>query len=146
VHESLTHPFWASGSLPVHYESVRDQADRAAESGMNEVLALFRPLLPDAHVKRPVMDYVGEAFEGLSKRPTDADLTLPPAYGLARDLVEKMRTMADELERITRSASLDASTFEQHGAAPALDGAIHDMRNLRQAEEELNQAVAPDAG
>lgn len=141
VQESLSHPFWGSDSLPVHYESVKEQSQRAAESGMNEVLALFRPLMPDAHVRRPVMDYVGEAIEGLAKKPGEADQTLPPMYGLARDLVEQMRTMADELEKITSSAALDPATFQQHGAAPALEGAIHDLRNLRQAEQELQQAI-----
>jgi len=140
VEGSLGHPFWGSGALPVHYESVREQSARAAESAMNEILTLFLPLLPDTHVRRPVMDYVGEALETIAKRPKD-EQPLPPAYGQARDLVERMRTLADELERITTSAALDPSTFEQKGAKPALDGAIHDLRNIRQAEDELRQGL-----
>ncbi len=142
VQASLAHPFWGSSGLPVHYESVRDQSARAADSAMDEILGLFRPLLPDAHIRRPVMDYVGEAIEGITKKGPSDETPLPPAYGLARDLAEQMRTMADELERITASAALDPSTFDQKGARPALDGAIHDLQSLRQAEDELRQGLS----
>lgn len=139
VQETLRHPFWSSSGLPVHYESIREQSVRAADSGMGEVLALFRPLLPDAHVRRPVMDFVGEAIEGVLKKPSDADQTLPPNYDAARKVVERMQMLADELEKVTSSAAIDPSTFQERGAVPALDGAIRDIRSIGAAEQELRE-------
>jgi hypothetical protein len=140
VQTNLMHPFWNASGLPMHYEAIRDQAGRAADGAMDEILSMLKPMLPLEGEKRPLVDFLGEAIEGLTKKGSKSDEPIPPMFEPTRQLTEKLHAMADELERITSRASVDPGTFAQRGAAPALDNALYEMRALSRAEQELTGA------
>lgn len=137
VSTNLQHPFWNAAQLPMHYEAIRDQAARAADAAMDEVLALYMPLLPNEHERRPFTDVVGEALENFTRKGSSSE-PIPPMFEPTRQLAEKLRSLADELERITARAAIDPDTFAKRHAGAALDSAIHEMQSLNRAEQELS--------
>lgn len=141
VSTNLQHPFWNAANLPMHYESIRDQAGRAADQAMDEVLALYMPLLPHENEKRAFTDVVGEAIENFTKKGGKSSEPIPPMFEPTRQLTERLRVMADELDRITSRAAVDPDTFSKRHAAAALDSAIHEMQALSRAEQEIGEPV-----
>ncbi len=138
VHENFNAPYWTSNQLPLQYQSIRQQALLASDKGMSEIMLMFRDYLPQQVNNRHVVDYVDEALEKYAfKRP--ANSFLPTTFKAARDVAEKIHTLADETVEITKKADLPLEKLPDVNPGSALDSSIGELRTLRQAEDELQE-------
>jgi len=132
---------WSRSDLPEHFQRLREQALGAADAGMAEILELFRPALPSRVQSRPVSDFVEEAIEGFvfrGKRPPDF---LPPTYAPARELIDRMRTLADQMETVTGEVEHSLTPEEAVSADAAIERCLATLDEIQRAEQELRQGL-----
>jgi hypothetical protein len=143
---ALDSAFWSSTSLPPHYKSVRDQTSRAADRAMDEAVVLLHNEL-EMPYKAGLADKfsVSELVEGIFgvqlPDPNSALAPLPFAYHSVRQLAEKLRDLADNVENLTREVAEDPLIRSEFHADTALDLAISELQSIRQAETELRQNI-----
>jgi len=132
VQTALGAEYWQDMDLPVTYVAARDQARAAADEAMMDIMRLYRQALPENVGARPAMDYVDEALEKFVFKSRN-DRMPPPEYYSARQVADKMLVLAQEAERIAREGVPALATPPGH----SLDVALGELRQIRQAEEEL---------
>ncbi len=133
---TLASPFWTSPDLPVHYRTARETALGAVEGAMDEAMLLYRDYVPEQVGRRPAMDYVEEALEDFVFKGPRAAAPVPGALEPARQIAEKLRTLAAEAERAAQEAG---NAIPQAAPGSALDLSLGELRTIRQAEDELRQ-------
>jgi hypothetical protein len=137
---ALDSPFWSNPNLPLHYRNIRDQSTAVIDRAMDELLILFRTCLPSVPAKRGVGDYVEEVLEQYvfgRGRPTNLPHQFEPAF----EIVEKLQTLAIEVESVTHEVAREPEVAHL-GASQGLDICITELRSTRQAEEELRQNLS----
>lgn len=139
MHLSLDGGFWATPDLPPHYANLRKQALEAADLAMDETVLLFRHSLPENPHASDVKGYVGEIIQEAVFGSVKSGGHPPPGFNQARETAEKLAMLAQNVERITRSAEGEVSPRVRLGAGSALDLCIGELKNLQQAEDELRQ-------
>ena len=132
VQTALGAEYWQDLDLPITYMAARDQARGAADEAMMDILLLYGQTLPQTVGARPAMDYVDEALEKFVFKSRN-DRMPPPEYYTARQVADKMLVLAQEAERIAREGVPALATPPGH----SLDVALGELRQIRQAEEEL---------
>ncbi len=135
---ALGSPHWDRDDLPPHLQNVRDQCVRAADQGMDEVMLLFGPLLPAEVESRGFLDYAEEIAEGVFTS-RKAVRPLPAAFEPARQVAEKLKLLASEVEKRTQTVSDSPNLRENLAAGRSVDLAIGELRQLDEAESELRQ-------
>lgn len=139
---ALEGPFWTAGLVPEHYALVRAQALRALDEAMDDVLIEYRAYIPENVANRHAMDYVDEALESFVKGPKGrggAHLAAP--FANVRQIAEKMRELTLEAERLTQEARIDPDLMTQPSAGSSLDQTLSELRQIREAEEELRERL-----
>jgi hypothetical protein len=136
---ALEGPFWTAGDVPAHYQSVRLQALTALDKSMDEVLLHYRAWIPDDVPNRHALDYVDEALEQFTLKGTKRADFIPPAFVPVREIAEKLRSLADEAERMAREVRVDPEVAAQFAPGRSLDQTLGELRQIREAEEELRQ-------
>jgi ElaB/YqjD/DUF883 family membrane-anchored ribosome-binding protein len=137
-----------------HWDEVRDQAREAADDAMHELLRMFVKCIGKPQKQRKdawgdvIDDFVdldfADALEGL-KRISDGDwrdyaYTSPVTQRLfepGRQIAEKLKTLADEIERSLTERSADS--FMATKSSSSIDGVLGQISAVRQAEEELRE-------
>lgn len=138
VQTTFSSGYWDGEDLPLHYRTAKEQALKAVDSGMAEVVLMYRECLPEVVKGRDAMDFVEEAVEKyVLKEPRNPGFP-PPVFDKARKVAEKMRQLATEAEDLARTAETDMPAA---GSLPgsALDLSIGELRSIRTAEDELRQ-------
>lgn len=139
VQQAFQTSFWDAKTLPLHYQTVREQSLKASDRSMGEVMMLFQDQLPSQVVSRSPMDFVEEAVEKFVK-PTKGDTRFAgPAFEPTRKIAEKLRTLADEAENVALETAQDPLVAPEIQPGTALDSSIGELRTIRQAEDELRQ-------
>jgi len=136
---ALEAPFWTAGLVPEHYRNVRSQALQALDDSMDDVLIEFQAWVPDHVQNRETIDYVEEALEtfvGKSKRNVNFP---PPAFVPVRVIADKLRSLADETERMSREARVDPEAVAATAPGRSLEQTLSELRSIQQAEEELRE-------
>lgn len=137
-----------------HWNELRDQARHAADDAMHELLRMFVKCIGKPQKQRKDawgdvledfadLDFV-DALEGL-KRISDGDwrdyaYTSPVTQRLfepGRQIAEKLKTLADEIERTLSERSADG--FIATESSSSIDGVLGQISAVRQAEEELRE-------
>lgn len=130
--------FWTEPNLPNAYGTARQQALAAADEGMEDVLILYRPILPSQVSGRQAIDYVEEALENYVFRGQTPGGQPPAAFHHARQIAEKLRDLADEAERIASDLHRERLTSPT-ATSGSLDASLGELRAIREAEDELRQ-------
>jgi hypothetical protein len=125
--------------VPEHYRNVRAQALQALDDSMDDVLIEFQAWVPDHVQNRETIDYVEEAIEtfvGKGKRNVNFP---PPAFVPVRVIADKLRSLADETERMSREARVDPEAVAATAPGRSLEQTLIELRSIQQAEEELRE-------
>ncbi|MFN3684035.1 MAG: hypothetical protein ACK41F_08885 [Fimbriimonadaceae bacterium] len=138
---ALNGPFWTSPNLPSHWRIIREQALASAEAGMGDLLLLAKNLMTPAGNKSEWHEEVREVVDEILGRPVlqpDAFSSFPPEFEPARAIAERLRALAEEVEQSTMMVLRDdaANTVS---SLPSLDATLHELRQVRQAEDEIRQ-------
>lgn len=134
VRTALDHDFWNGAEVPPTYAVTRQQALRAADEGMADILLLYKPNLPQKVESRPVLDYVAEAAENFGFTRPQPSGDIPPAYEPAREVHAKLARLAEEAERIAAAGR----RIIPNAPGQSLDVVLGELRALREAESELD--------
>lgn len=138
---ALDAPFWTAGAVPEHYRHVRELALTALADSMDDVLLHYQTLVPAMVANRAATDYVEEALENLSGR-RGAQVDFPPAaFKPVREIADRLRTLANETERMAQEVRVELDPRHAAPATAALDQTLAELRSIRQAEEELRQSA-----
>ncbi len=152
----LDSPAWTGQAVGDHWKTIRNQSWQAANHAMEELVLMATSCIgePQADKQRAVKEIMGDfrdldfmdALQGLSRiasadwsdysyRSPNAPLLFEPG----RLLAEKIKTLADEIERTTSSVNPEVQVYSTQDAANSLDGILNEIRAVREAETELHQ-------
>jgi hypothetical protein len=138
---ALETPFWQNPDLAAHWRAIRDQAAYASNQAMAELLVLLKSAYEPNPNRNAFTDVVEDAIETYvtgPQGPRTPDL-MPVAFQQAREIAEKLKLVASEVERATHDVSKEDSEVPGLRSQSALDLALHDIRSVREAENELRQ-------
>lgn len=156
VHDRLELTAWTHGDLPEHWKGLRDRARSASDQAMAELFTLCSGCIgepgktPEDELKGVFEDFAGleiqDALQGLTKvlsrKASDYTFTSPETplvFEPARQLAERLKSLADEVEAASAQAKAEAvgNQFEVP-ATESIDALLTEFRAVRQAEEELD--------
>lgn len=146
AHVALESTFWANPELPLHWSSLRDQSMLAVDQAMNEVLVMLETAIPDEPGKWRFDEVVEEVIGKRVFHENARDDGMPLTYAPARELAEKLKMLAAEVERATQDVAKDASVASQFSSGSALDLCVGELRNIQAAETELRQNIGRTEG
>ena len=141
AHIALESTFWTNPELPLHWTSLRDQSMLAVDQAMNEVLVILETAIPDEPGKWRFDEVVEEVIGKRVFNESPRDDSMPLTYAPARELAEKLKMLAAEVERATQDVAKDASIASQFSSGSALDLCVGELRNIQAAETELRQNI-----
>jgi hypothetical protein len=131
--------FWTDERLPMPYQQIREQALRGAESTMDELVLLYRNALPEKPRGTPPLEIVEEVMdEYVLKKPKAPDF-IPTTFEPTRKIAEKLRLLSEEADRVSQEVSAEPILPSLTNPGSSLDASIGELRQIRQAEEELRQ-------
>jgi hypothetical protein len=140
IQNTLSMPFWMSDELPGHWRAVRDQSLLAAEQAMDEALVMlkgsFHPGRRKGNWEEIVEDVMSEFTQPAKRRPVDH---LSPGFRPAREIAEKLKLLASEVERATGDLAKDEAIAEEFTAGASLEMALSELKTIQVAEDELRQ-------
>lgn len=139
THEALQTPFWTDPSLPAHWQAARTHALSSADQTMDEILVIlrssFRPQTKQGW-HDVVEDVVETFFTGPKWKAPDG---LPVGFQRARELADKLRSVAEEVERASSELTHEFQHSDYYSSDRALDMTLGELRSIRDAEDELRQ-------
>lgn len=139
AHEALESAFWRNPNLPLHWQSLRDHAAVAVDQAMAEVLVILSNAVPEQPGKWRLDEVVEEVLgKKVFAVQTDDD-RMPMTFDPARQLAEKLKMLAAEVEGATRDVARDEAIASQFSSASALDLCLGELRQIQEAEQELRQ-------
>jgi hypothetical protein len=135
---SLLSPYWTRTDLSAHMHQVREQSMAAAERTMSELMILFATSVPEQPGNWNLAEVADEVlgknvFSGVNRRH------MSPFFDQAVGLVEQLKDLADEAEAVSRQLVSDPNLGAQGRPGAALEATLAELRQLRQAEDELRQ-------
>jgi hypothetical protein len=141
IESSLNTPFWSSEVLPAHWKTIRAQSKNAADSAMEELMVLLRDgYMPNAS-KPGWEEVIEDVVETYVTGPRRRGGQMPVAFDQAREIAEKLKLLASEVEQSSRQLVTDGQMPTDFSSANALDLALNDFRTVREAEHELTEDV-----
>jgi len=131
---------WADAQLSDQWKLARQEWIHAADFAMAEALLLAEPGL----TLRPSRPRPEELVEDLLdtyvfQRPKGRDEVLPANFQPLRDLAEKMRSLAEEVQTAQASIGSERSLTVEADAGERLDQVLSNLRSINEAEEELQK-------
>jgi hypothetical protein len=149
VQRALAGPIWGSPNLPGHWKQIRERSLSAAEHAMADLALLVEPFLDPQQPPKPafaqVVDDVMDAI-----MPTNEPLPLvellPIEFEPARQIAEKLKLLASEVEASAREVALVPESQEALGSPSDIERTLSELRAIREAEGELRQQVGGQDG
>jgi hypothetical protein len=158
IQSALTNEFWSRDNLPAHWRSVRSQALEAADQAMEELVMLAMPCMgePQSDRGKAIKEAVEDIFDmdflvaiGNLKDVATSDWTkfahrspnAPIAFEAGRNTAEKLKKLADEIEKQTHQVAVETQPIDVGTAADSIDVVLSEISNVKCAEEELQQRV-----
>ncbi|MCK6631408.1 MAG: hypothetical protein L6Q31_03435 [Fimbriimonadaceae bacterium] len=140
IHRALGGPFWTQETLPVHWKGVRDRAIEASSLAMDDVLLILESHLYKRETKTNWQDVVNEFVEDLLDQPPKRSPTahLPPEYDPAREVAERLKLLAAEVEQAAKEVLREEAFDEVFGGSKALEACLSELKSIREAETELD--------
>lgn len=158
IHSCLDAPMWRSGDLPDHWRNLRSRAKEASERAMSELVILLGGCTgePSRSKEDDIKDMfsslaglnIVDALQGLGQvistnsddyvfQSAEAQIAFEPG----RQIAERLKTLADEVEEASRQAHADTIEIPDIGTSlDSIDQLLGDFRAVRQAENELDES------
>jgi len=138
---ALESPYWKSAMLPTHLRAVRDQSLLAIDQGMQEMLVLFATSVPSKPGNWSFGEVVDEiAGQDIFSTRGKAE-HISPYYAQGRGVAAKLFELADQVESVSRQLAGQELITGAPAPGSALEATLAELRQLKQAEEELRQDV-----
>lgn len=141
---ALNSPTWNSDQLPAHYVRAREQIRDAAAHAMNEIIVTISPAVIPTDRKPDWRDVAEDVIDKVvfNRKSSNSGAALPSEFHAARELAEKLRDLANEVETAKNEVSeFQAIPKAQH----SIDAALSDLRSIKDAEDELRQNLQSGA-
>ena len=140
---ALNDPFWNDADLPSHWRALRVHALEAVDDAMGDLVLLAQPYMKTVSPKTDWQDVVGNVVGGLLGVDTQKqdDEPLPPVFWAARDISEKLKLLASQVEQATQQVIRERPTNESIPSATSLDACLTELKSIQQAEGELGQEL-----
>ena len=135
----LQSTFWMRHDLPDNYQRLKEQAIKAADQAMLDAICVYRAHVPENVAQRNLLDYVDEAVETLVFSNRRHTRFAEPGFDGVFDIARKLQLLSDELQKTTHQAELDMEIPRQVIPGGLVDLTMTELRNLREAQEELRQ-------
>ncbi len=136
---ALGSPYWRRADLPAHLRAVREQSLLAIDQGMQEMLVLFATSIPDKPSSWSFSELVDEVL-GQDVFASRGRLDhISPFFDEARGVAGKLKELADQVESVSRQLAGQELITGAPRPGAALDVTLSELRQLKQAEEELHQ-------
>lgn len=159
VMADLESPAWTNPNVTGHYAALRDQARRAADEAMDQLMALLVKCIGTPQRERKdlwkdaledLMDLdIEDALQGFrqaSKADSSSTAHQSPYIGAlfhpAREIAEKLKMLSAEVERLGREAT--TSTIAATGVSPyasQIDLVLGEIKATQEAEIELENRL-----
>ncbi len=133
---------WQAANVEPHWLTARNDWLAASDLAMAEALVLTDKsilLRPNRHRAEEVVEDILDTY--VFKRPAGNDLPLPATFQPLRELAEKMKILAEEVEASTRKLNQVQGEAKEPAAdaSTRLDQVLGELRSIHQAESELGQ-------
>ena len=136
---ALESPYWKRADLPSHLRAVREQSLVAIDQGMQEMLVLFSTSVP----KEPGKWTIGELADEVIGQDVFASKGRlnhsSPYYQEAHGVTGKLLELADQVESVSQQLAGQELITGAPKPGSALEATLAELRQLKQAEEELHQ-------
>lgn len=158
INNLLTGPVWSSATIGAHWTGIRDQAAHASQRAMDELILMSIACIgkPERDKSKAVQEIfedlkdldVIDALQRLGRVATDDwenyAYHSPQAsriFESARRNAEKLKALADELERQTGSIPVEVTApgLVDATASQSIDVVLSEMTAIREAEQELER-------
>jgi hypothetical protein len=137
---ALNDPFWNHENLPGHWRTLRVHALEAVDDAMADLVLITQPYMKPVNPKTDWQDVVGNVVGGLFGVPEQPDNEpLPPVFGAAREISDKLKLLASQVEQATQQVIMDRPSEESIPSATSLDACLGELKSIQQAEGELGQ-------
>ncbi len=142
VHDALSGAFWEDKELPLHWKTIRESSLAAADRAMDDIVVMLKPVLEPRNPRTGPEEFIGDVLESFFNISTEAPFEpLPAAFLPARDIAQKLKALADEVEVASAKAVRDQAFTEHYSSPTQIDEVLMNLREIRQAETELHQEV-----
>lgn len=136
---ALESPYWKRADLPPHLRAVRDQSLLAIDQGMQEMLVLFATCVP-AHPGSWSFGELVDEVVGQDVFSTRGRIEhISPFHEEGRAVAGKILELADQVEMVSRQLAGQELITGAPKPGSALEATLTELRQLKQAEEELRQ-------
>lgn len=136
---ALESPYWKRADLPSHLRAVREQSLVAIDQGMQEMLVLFSTSVP----KEPGKWTIGELADEVIGQDVFSSRGrldhISPYYQEAHGVTSKLLELADQVESVSQQLAGQELITGAPKPGSALEATLAELRQLKQAEEELHQ-------
>lgn len=142
IRDALDGHFWTDENLPDHWRLVKDQASKAADRAMAEILLLLQDELKNPSTPSDWQEVIEDTLQNLgfpsaqSRRRFDH---LPVEYTAAHDVEIRLRSLAEEVEAASREVLGTDDLRTRLNASKSIDDTLSELRTIREAEAELRQ-------
>ena len=142
VHDAVSGTFWEDKDLPEHWKHVRDQSKAAADRAMDDMIVMLKPVLEARTQQSSAQEFIGDVLETFLNVDSDGAVDpLPSTFLPARDIAQKLKQLADEVEETAQKAANDPSFREHYSSSTQIDQVLSELRAIKQAETELHQEI-----
>jgi hypothetical protein len=138
---ALESPYWKTADLPAHLRAIRDQSLLAIDQGMQELLVLFATSVPAKPGNWSFGEVIDEAL-GQDIFATRGKVEhISPFYDQGRSVAYTLMELADQVESVSRQLAGQDLITGAPKPGSALEATLAELRQLKQAEDELRQDV-----
>jgi len=136
---ALESPYWKSAHLPTHLRAVREQSLLAIDQGMQELLVMFATSVPAKPGNWSIGERIDEAVgqDIFSSRGRMDHKS--PFHEQGRGVAHKLMELADQVESVSRQLAGQELVTGAPKPGSALEATLQELRQLKQAEDELRQ-------
>lgn len=137
IRQILETPFWRRHDLPDNYQRIRGQALAGADQAMLDAINMYKARVPERVEQRKALDYVDEVVETFVFTKGKAARFADSEFDGVFDIAKKLQALSEELQKTTHEAELDMQIPRQVIPGGLIDLTMHEIKNLRTAEDEL---------
>jgi hypothetical protein len=147
VQQSLSGSFWEDKDLPSHWKLVREQSLQAADRAMDDIIVMLKPVLQSRSQASKTQEMFGDMLESFFDVDTGGPIEpIPAAFLPARDIAQKLKQLADEVEETAQRAVRDETFRDQFSSSTQIDQVLGELRAIKEAETELHQEIGRPPG
>lgn len=139
IQKALDTAFWAGEDLPAHWQGFRDQARLVSNQAMDEILVIFAGCMSKPPANTGFFDFIEDVVDNFKGGSIPDSDTIPAGYEQAREIAERLKLLASEVEDATGHVFKDATVADDFISTANLESTLNELRTIRKAEDELRE-------